>query len=270
MTLISISRKGFDYSAGGKASPIINNRFISLPIPEGGSDLFYKELHFSGLDTNLFEMMRQLGIKQYSECHLDPILNPSLYGLLKRNGFSQAFGQDDTAQSHLNSHHFGAGDIFLFFGRFGHTERKASGEIKWASTKPFHAVYGFMEVGALFQVNKLTNQKLLRDLRNHPHIKKPNFYKENSTIYLPAHKSRHGFNKTVGTFNFQSELQLTVSTRMNDWQLPKAFANSHFSYLKEIDSNGSVRCPGRGQEFIGNANSAILNWIKKLINNHSA
>lgn len=44
---VILGRKGFDGTTGGKPSPIINNKFVSLPIPRADSGDFYKNLMFS-------------------------------------------------------------------------------------------------------------------------------------------------------------------------------------------------------------------------------
>ncbi|MGR7910121.1 Nmad3 family putative nucleotide modification protein [Lysinibacillus capsici] len=41
---VIISRKGFDGTTGGKPSPIIDNKFISLPIPRADWEIFIRIL----------------------------------------------------------------------------------------------------------------------------------------------------------------------------------------------------------------------------------
>lgn len=268
MPKISLSRKGFDSSAGGSPSPIINNLFISLPIPEADSGLFYKDLHIANVDKNLLQIMRDLGIKQYSECHMDPNLNPALYGLNIKKDWPPAFGQDDSSQSHLSRYEFGSGDLFLFFGKFRFTEQKGN-NIFWSKTESFHAFYGFMEIGNIVRINSHLNAALFSKFKNHPHVKKPNFYKPNSTLYLPALKSRYGFKKTFGTFQFNDALRITEPGDHTNWLLPEPFRGKAFSYINQIPSDGNIIIRGRGQEFIGDSDTALISWLRKIIQDFS-
>ncbi|SDI63723.1 hypothetical protein [Natribacillus halophilus] len=74
---VILSRKGFDGSAGGKPSPILDNKFVSLPIPRAESGIFYKDLSLSS-EGNYLKIMKYLGIKMFSEANLDPDLQRSL------------------------------------------------------------------------------------------------------------------------------------------------------------------------------------------------
>ena len=171
---IIFSRKGFDSSAGAVDSPVINNQFISLPIPEGGSSLFYHQLKLHGSGLDFFSIIRQLGAKQFSECHMDPVLNPSVYGLDEKDGWSPAFGQDDIALIHLLKQNVKKGDIFLFFGRFKHAN--ISGDsIKYMKDKEFHAIYGFMEIGEIINIKTQLTAAQKKIYKNHPHVKIPEY-----------------------------------------------------------------------------------------------
>lgn len=268
---VSLSRKGFDSATGGIASPVIENEFISFPIPEGGSGLFYKDLNFNGTRLNFFEILRQLNATLYSECHMDPNLKPQLYGLKENEGWSPAFGQDGLAAIHLTkTHKFKPGDVFLFFGRFRMAERNLH-KVFWTGKREFHAIYGFLEIGEIINIEKSVDFDFTK-FKNHPHIrmKDSNFYSSESTLFIPAEKSIHGFSKTFGIFKFNNELVLSESTgSLNKWKLPVPFRNKSFSYLKFIPKNGKITSPGRGQEMVGAADQNLISWIGEIISKYT-
>ncbi|MEO1731323.1 MAG: hypothetical protein AAFR64_11360, partial [Pseudomonadota bacterium] len=102
---IIFSRKGFDSSAGGGPSPIVEGRPVSLPIPDskGLSRTTYGDL---GLGEHAAKASRgRLGGDHL--CHHDP--------MFLADG-SCAFGQTGAAQTHLERQGVGLGDVFVFFG----------------------------------------------------------------------------------------------------------------------------------------------------------
>lgn len=266
---ISLSRKGFDSSAGAMGSPVIDNRFISLPIPEAGSGIFYNQLKLDGGDQDFLSILRQLGAKQYSECHMDPNLNPKLYGLKRENGWEPAFGQDGNAASQLSE--FEPGDIFLFFGKFQHVHIE-NGNFKWRNKRYFHAIYGFLEIGEVVNINTQLTEDHIKLYGSHPHVanRDAGFYSERSTLFIPAKNSIHGFKKTSGIFNFHSDLVLTRDeNELTDWLMPLPFRNKHFDVIGSVPRNGRVNARGRGQEFVGETDKALIDWIKEMIQSHT-
>ena len=90
--IVSLSRKGFDSKFGGVASPIIDNKVYSLPIPADETQIFnpkyskkYKDLKFGNLSgSEIFDgtgkktplhPKRRNEITPESLCHNDPDLN---------------------------------------------------------------------------------------------------------------------------------------------------------------------------------------------------
>ena len=99
------SRKGFDGSAGGCPSPIVDGVPVSLPIPaDGRSHTTYGDLGLGGL----VERVSGGRLTGTSLCHCDPMFE----------GGRCAFGQIGAAQSHLANNGVTVGDVFLFFGLF--------------------------------------------------------------------------------------------------------------------------------------------------------
>ena len=99
---VIFSRKGFDASAGGCPSPIIDGRPLSLPIPYLSSTKSYRHFNLGRIVTDLSN--GKLGESDF--CHNDPDLQMG------------AFGQVSAAQSHLNNQNVGPGDLFYFLDGF--------------------------------------------------------------------------------------------------------------------------------------------------------
>src|SRR5690349_10684876 len=104
---IVLSRKGFDSSAGGCASPIVDGRLVSLPIPDADSRITYAQVRHEAvgaLDHVVSDLTRGR-IHGSHGAHLDPDLDAGATARL--HGWQPIFGQVDAAQSHLQSHGIG-------------------------------------------------------------------------------------------------------------------------------------------------------------------
>ena len=121
---IIFSRKGFDSSAGGAPSPIIDERPISLPIPtKGRSKTTYADLGLS----EIVETATKGRITGTSLCHHDPMFEQGRC----------AFGQTGAAQTHLaDTSAVGIGDVFLFFGLFANPDGRDR----------HHRFFGYLQV----------------------------------------------------------------------------------------------------------------------------
>ena len=111
MKNLVISRKGFDASSGGRASPIFaNGDIFSVPIPQKKqSPSRYRELQFNDMYGR--EILNLIGAKSISVndfYHNDPLLS----------GDEGIFGQAGGSQGELDNCEIGQGDLFLFFGWF--------------------------------------------------------------------------------------------------------------------------------------------------------
>ena len=56
------------------------------------------------------------------------------------------FGQKGAAEKHLENNGVGAGDVFVFFGRFRRGERAASQWQYVRSCRPIHVIFGWLQV----------------------------------------------------------------------------------------------------------------------------
>src|SRR5690625_1556064 len=99
MPKIILSRKGFDSSAGGKPSPVYNDKFIPFQIPRADTGMFYKDMTFEN-ETDYLSVMKDLGINQFSECHLDPDLIKDVISD-RPDHWRPIFGQSGLAESSL-------------------------------------------------------------------------------------------------------------------------------------------------------------------------
>lgn len=274
---IILSRKGFDSSSGGIASPVIDDKFFSLPIPEGGSGLSFDKLKVFGGNYSVLQLIRDLGSKkEFTECHMDPNLCPELYGLDETDGWSPAFGQEGGALTHLlTTNNVQPHAVFLFFGRFREAKLH-QGKYEFCDKPDFHAIYGFMEVGEILLINKdkkcILTQDQQKKYGNHPHVTNTVTNRENSTLFIPATESKHGFKKTYGVFNFSEQLILTDTesrSSISHWKMDHAFWNTNFTYKLTINGDGTGQSPGRGQELVGDATTDSLAWIKEMIELYS-
>lgn len=159
---IILSRKGFDSSNGGCASPIFpDGRLVSLPIPASGAPTSFSDVSFDGLSVG--QVVRDLSggkVLPDSPTHLDPDLSNE--ALPRQEGWLPAFGQTGAAQSHLNSQGVEVGDLFLFFGWFKKVEKNSSGRWSYVSGAPDrHVIFGWLQVGEVFGLA----QKLMNSAR---------------------------------------------------------------------------------------------------------
>ena len=141
---ITLSRKGFDSSAGGVASPILpDGRLAPLPIPDSRSATRYGDVGFP-LD-GLVEDLTKGRVREDHGAHLDPDLEPK--SLSRLPGWKPLFGQAGAAQTVLARSGVGPGDLFLFFGWFREAEY-VDGVWRFVRGAPnVHLLWGWLEVG---------------------------------------------------------------------------------------------------------------------------
>ena len=109
---VILSRKGFDSSAGGYPSPILQDgTMLSMPIPGGNS--LYLDLSYMGKPYSA--ILANLSNNKFVEenCHLDPDIRRDIRTVPEE--WIAAFGQTGNAQSYLTKIDVQPGDIFLFF-----------------------------------------------------------------------------------------------------------------------------------------------------------
>ncbi|MGI8733716.1 MAG: hypothetical protein ACR2LM_10505 [Pyrinomonadaceae bacterium] len=283
---IILSRKGFDSSFGGCASPIFpDGSLVTLPIPEDfvgvpspTRPITYAELLGSpNIGVLVTDLTRQLKkpIDASDLVHLDPDLRPE--ALSRDAGWRPIFGQSHAAGTHLKNQHIGEGDIFLFFGWFREVEER-DGRWNFKRGVPdLHVIFGWLEVG---EVRNLENDlgQVPEWARSHPHVTPD--YGPNNTLYVAATINGH---YSAGNFPTVSEaLTLTrEGSSRSSWRLPKGFhpvegksSLSYHSNPKRWRLDGdftNLTSVGRGQEFVLDTADypEAEGWARKLIADNS-
>jgi Nucleotide modification associated domain 3 len=275
-----LSRKGFDSSFGGCASPIFeDDTFVSLPIPERTSRLRYSDIGGKQRIGSIVEDLTSRcnrSLKASDHVHLDPDLR--FDSLPRKTGWRPLFGQAESAQSHLDNNGVGPGDIFLFFGWFRRVE-ECDGRFRFRPGAPdIHMFFGWLEVGAIWRLWKDTCETP-NWASEHPHIAAS--WKKN-TIYVAA---KNETTYQAGVFrSYSDQLVLTAPGEKNrsQWRLPKWFHPAERkSVLSYHGASGrwtsdhnytDLKSVGRGQEFILDTADypEAVDWARSLIAEHSA
>ncbi|MCA1040532.1 hypothetical protein LCM00_13545 [Bacillus infantis] len=270
---VIISRKGFDSTTGGKPSPILDNKFVSLPIPRADSGDFYKDLKYSR-DEDYLKVMKDLGINLFSEAHLDPDLQKSI--LKERpERWRGLFGQSGISEGTLRNRFVGEGDLFLFFGWFKKA-RKVNGVWRYSKDVPdVHAIFGYLEVDRVLDIK--ARKPVPSWTTYHPHIKKRSDYgNKRNTVYVASKKfSTHPRKAGWGTFMYDNELILTKqnATSKSFWELPSVFKGEQKQFTHNVNvwnelPNGRIEMQtnGRGdQEMYISSNPEVVKWAEDLI-----
>jgi Nucleotide modification associated domain 3 len=248
---IILSRKGFDSAAGGVPSPIMpDGSLFSLPIPHAKGPLSYADIQTGGINVGrLVSDLTRGKINSRAKAHLDPDLRADVVSRLP--GWRPMFGQTDAAQSHLERHGVGLGDLFLFYGWFREV-RLRSGTYSYVRHSPdLHVVFGWLRVGEVVKNPRPAN--LESWALGHPHVAAD--LGTRSTLYL-ARARQAGVVDSV-----RADRILTAKGRTRSiWSLP-AWAHprgrsSTLSYHGRLDRWSRTRgqtvlhSAGRGQEFV--------------------
>jgi len=237
---IVFSRKGFDTSAGGGPSPIVEGRPVSLPIPaarrEGGSASVttYGDL---GLGEHAARASRgRLGAEDF--CHHDPMFTDAGECL---------FGQCGAAQTHLERQGVGVGDVFVFFGLFA----KPGGA-------PHHRIFGYLRAEELVPLSDGAPDELVE--RGHPHA-----------LLLHARNDCIWRGEGRVAARASEALRLTVPGGPPSlWRRPGWLRRGGLSYHDRADRwirGGKLRAVSRGQEFVADAGrrKAPREWLERVI-----
>lgn len=229
-----LSRKGFDTGSGGTASPIIEGRPISLPIPTRRRSITtYDHL---GLGEIVERVTRGKIVRNHL-CHEDPMFTRG----------ECLFGQCGAAQSHLLNMGVGAGDVFLFFGLF--TDEQ-SGE-------RHHRIFGYLRVDDV--ISPSTSELGELD-RPHPHTLGD--WNENNTIYRGSGRIARKDHET---------LRLTQpGGPLRHWTVPAWLREVGLSFHSKPQrwlSNNRLEVVSRGQEFVADIgdDTAARDWLNQTI-----
>ena len=236
---VVFSRKGFDSSAGGAPSPIIDGCPISLPIPaRDRSKTTYENL---GLASLVKEMTRGK-LTGSSLCHCDPMFE----------GGRCAFGQTGASQTHLLNNGVKKGDVFLFYGLFSNFD----------GADRHHRIFGYLKIEEVLQLGSAptkVHQPRGFSIR-HPHT--IGEWNENNTIYV-------GSGRIAQTDS--PRLRLTMPNGpVSHWRIPSWLRETGLSYHqnpKRWLSDGVLHTTSPGQEFVADitGNRVAASWLKRIV-----
>ena len=262
MRNLVISRKGFDATAGGRASPIFaNGDIFSVPIPQKKqSPSRYRELQFKDMSGR--EILNFIGAKSISDddfYHNDPLLF----------GQKGIFGQAGAPQGELENFGVGRGDLFLFFGWFKQYHQRGP---------DLHHLFGWLQIEKIIKGNSEILKFLSENELIHPHGTTDITQFKNNTVYIASKNLTFSDSvrdiKGHGVFKKTAEnLILTeIGKSRSRWRLPKKYftntKNLFRNRLKWKDEEKClVDCSGIGQEFILNAqdNPSVVDWASYLL-----
>jgi len=268
---IILSRKGFDSTAGGYPSPIIDNKIISLPIPDEKDSIKYSDLIFTK-NKSYFDLMKELGIKNINKdtkCHLDPDLEASTIKCRGKD-WRPLLGQIEASQSHLENQGVSVGDLFLFFGWFRKTRINAKNQLEYFGPD-FHMIFGYLRIGEIIKTKN--NKNIEKWLNYHSHIKRTEWLnKKTNTLYIASNKKQfEGINEGK-ILKFNNNLILTKNGHpRSHWSLPDFFRETKISYHPNAWREEYFQSAGRGQEFVitsqnkEETNKLLKKWVNKKL-----
>lgn len=255
---IILSRKGFDSSAGGVASPITpSGQLVSLAIPDEQSAVRYRDL--KGSRPSIAYWVESLSRGKVRGCdgvHLDPDLDAK--SLRRDDEWVAGFGQAGAALGHLDAQDVAVGDLFLFFGWFRQVEKTAKAWRYVPNAPDLHVLYGWLAVGEIWR----QPEPVPRGIAAHIHCQRE--FRGNNAVYMAA---RHysGLSKVLlpGAglcSHIDPALVLSDGERRSQWKLPAWFhpegRQSTLSYHQKMSrwSKHGEHCrleaAARGQEFV--------------------
>ncbi|MDA8257911.1 MAG: hypothetical protein M0Z99_20185 [Betaproteobacteria bacterium] len=279
---IVFSRKGFDSSYGRIPSPVLPGIGpVSLPIPSPTGE---PARSYSASGLPLADLLAQLSYGTHDAdtlVHFDPDLD--LTSRSRGSGWRPSLGQVGAAQSHLANRGVGVGDLFLFFGWFRLAERH---EDHWRfvpGAASFHALFGWLQVGAVIELPDRDTNQAPAWLADHPHVAHAaRFAGLGNTIYVAADHLRLGGSRVGdagGCFRqWSDELKLTAEgANRSLWSVP-TWLDPHqgrtpLSYHGRLDRwtrRGDrlyLRTVAKGQEFVLDCREypEAIQWASHLI-----
>lgn len=259
---IIFSRKGLDSAAGGAASPVVAGRPLSLPIPAGRYPGGRRYGALAGQRAALAAAVSGGRLGPDMLCHLDPDIDAEAMPS-RLPGWRGAFGQCGAALGHLRNAGVGAGDLFLFFGRFRPVEQGRS------SARDVHAVYGWLQVGDVLAGDAL--QRGPRWLADHPHVAPG--WPANNAIYVASDRlDLPGVGDVPGWGVFDRPYVLSEAPGvLSRWRVPAWLERARMTYHRADrcwPGGGGMMANGQWQEGVAQADAAAAAWAGALIAGH--
>lgn len=236
---IIFSRKGFDSSAGGKPSRVIDGRPVSLPIPT----IKRSKTTFGHLGLgDIVSAVTKSRISADDLCHYDPMF---------QDGYC-AFGQTGAAQKHLHNQKVGEDDVFIFFGLFANRDGRDR----------HHRIFGYLQIDEIVALgaNPEKPQCLNHFTHEHPHV--IGEWNENNTLY---------FGRGALAHSAPDSLRLSKSgAAVSRWRIPFWLKSGELSYHSNCErwaTEGELQVVARGQEFVTDVGEALAPraWLDGII-----
>lgn len=251
---IIFSRKGVDSAAGRCASPLIDERPISLPIPTN----MPTPTTYGALSGELARLAHDLSGGRLSgdqPCHLDPDL---VHSALDRRpaGWRGTLGQASSALSHLRNQQVGTGDLFLFWGLYRPVQNQGG---TWRYCGPRqHAIFGWLHIGSVCRIEGDGADALRRYpwLRDHPHVRAG--WTAPNAVYVASPSVTLAGRRFPGSGVFRRGHRLTAGDSalpsiwaVPDWLDPQVGgAGLTYHPTQSWLGEGRLKSAARGQEFV--------------------
>jgi len=198
---VIFSRKGWDSSAGGKASPILpSGELYSIPIPCSVGSPLYSSISPTVLTRVGFSSAASLiarlpGVISVPDAHLDPDLDFS--GIKRSLNWKPCFGQRGRAARHLDNQGVGIGDLFLFYGWFDNVTVSVGSTLKYAGND-MYVIWGYLQIERILS---LPLSSIPTWLNYHPHVVHQSYYLSThpkNQIYIATDRLKiNGLNKSL-------------------------------------------------------------------------
>lgn len=265
---IVFSRKGFDRTAGGCPSPIVNGQPLSLPIPSRTmpTPTRYGDLH--GPYGHLVFDLTRGRLTPDDWRHLDPDINPN--SLPRHAGWRGALGQARAAQGHLANQSVEVGDLFVFWGLFQPVAY--DGRWRFVGT-PEHRIWGWLQIGEMGSdgSHAVADRPWLHD---HPHAR-AGWFSQNA-LYVATEELRLNARGLAlpGSGGLRTGYRLTDAGatsslwRVPDWLNPlRGGSGMTYHPRHRWGEDGTVRSAARGQEFVAvpRDDGVAAKWLSALL-----
>ena len=273
---IILSRKGFDDSNGGCASPVFpDGTMLSMPIPSEGETVSYKDLIYN--EISYLELLNQLNPKyKYGTCHLDPDLRSDIRKE-SNSAWIPAFGQISSSSSYLHNSNVEVGDLFLFFGWY-HKVIEENGQYRYTlksdingkdikdyfDYNDFHAIWGYMQIGEI-----ITDKEKIKEFYWHPHSHESRLADKTNTLYIPT--ERLSFNQALpgfGTLDYRDDRVLTMKGKSRgNWKIQEPYMPENVCGNRKNSSKyqDCVYYQGVWQELVLKESNVTEEWVKSII-----
>lgn len=267
---VILSRKGFDSTNGGIASPIFEDgAMISFPIPsELDNSETYEQLSYK--KENYKKILKDLNYNGIESCHVDPDLDQKRR-VKKISNWVPAFGQINSSARYLTNIGVKEGDIFLFFGNF-HQVCQTGGKYKYTrrtgdfyKDKDLQVIWGYLQVGRI-----LSTSEEQKELWWHPHSIEERRKNPTNLIFIAS--KTLSFDKTksgAGLLLFDKKRVLTLeNANKATWKMNKVYDPKHIKGHRKNsakDPETGIYYAGIWQEIGLHESDECTKWARDII-----